>query len=132
MSRPPLGVAPPPIKRPLSLSHTHTSSRRSLSPFRISPWSRISEIHVPGGFSFEKSCCFRCFAGARARSLLGYPNVCVITDATLLCGAGLDGVGPARPDGLHHDLEIGKRSTTPPTSSYSKNVTSQNFPNFVI
>ena len=38
--------------------------------------------------------------------------MCVITDAPLLCGAGLDGAGPAGPDGLHHDLEIGKRSST--------------------
>src|SRR4051812_38117850 len=66
---------------------------------------------------FGRICCFRCFAGARARRLSGYPDVCAITDAPLLCGAGLDGARPAGPDGLHHDLEIGKRSTTSSTST---------------
>ena len=50
-------------------------------------------------------------------------NVCVITDAPLLCGAGLAGAGSegragAGPAGLHHDLEIGKCMTTSTTSSY--------------
>ena len=44
--------------------------------------------------------------------VVGVPDVCAITDAPLLCGAGRDGAGPAGPDGLHHDLEIGKRSVT--------------------
>ena len=49
----------------------------------------------------------------------GYPYVCAITDAPLLCGAGRDGAGPAGPDGLHHDLEIDKRLTTSSTSTTS-------------
>src|SRR3954464_3525724 len=61
----------------------------------------------PVAFS-GRICCFRCFVGARARRLSWYPYVCAITDAPLLCGARLDGAGP---DGLHHDLEIGKRSS---------------------
>ena len=69
--------------------------------------------------SSGRICCFRCFAGARARRLSGYPDVCAITDAPLLCGAGRDGAGPAEPDGLHHDLEIGKRSTTSSMSTTS-------------
>ena len=50
----------------------------------------------------------------------------MITDASLLCGAGLGGAGAgsdgragAGPAGLHHDLEIGKCTTTSTTSSYS-------------
>ena len=55
--------------------------------------------------------------------------MCAITDAPLLCGAGLGGAGLARagsdgragagPAGLHHDLEIGKCTTISTTSSYS-------------
>ena len=51
--------------------------------------------------------------------VVGVPDVCAITDAPLLCGAGLDGAGPAGPDGLHHDLEIDNRSTTSSTSTTS-------------
>ena len=47
--------------------------------------------------------------------------MCAITDAPLLCGAGLDGAGPAGPDGLLLDLEIGKRSTTSCMSTTSLN-----------
>src|SRR3954463_1919637 len=86
----------PPLK-------AHLPAKDLSPPFRISPWSRISEIHVPGGF-FWKDLFIRFFAGARARMLLGYPDVCAITDAPMPCGAGLDGAGPAGPDGLHHDL----------------------------
>src|SRR3954454_1303021 len=78
----------------------------------------MSEIHVLGGF-FWKDFLLHCFPGARARRLSGYPDVCAITDAPLLCGARLDGAGPAGPDGLHHDLEIGKRSSTSSTSTTS-------------
>src|SRR3954465_10051036 len=92
----PWGALRLPIKAPLSSSQSTPPREGSLSPFRISPWSRISEIHVPGGFS-GRICCFRCFTGARARRLSGYPDVCAITDAPLLCGAGRDGAGP---DGL--------------------------------
>src|SRR3954469_16348814 len=72
----------------------------------------------PVAFS-GRICCFHCFAGARARRLSGYPDVCAITDAPLLCGAARDGAGLAGPDGLHHDLEIGKRSTTSSTITTS-------------
>ena len=58
--------------------------------------------------------------------MLGVPDVCAITDAPLLCGAGLGGAGAgsdgragAGPAGLHHDLEIGKCTTTSSTSSIS-------------
>ena len=58
--------------------------------------------------------------------VVGVPDVCAITDAPLLCGAGLGGAGAgsdgragARPAGLHHDLEIRKCTTTSTTSSYS-------------
>src|SRR3954468_3821282 len=66
-----------------------------------------------------KICCFRCFTRAMAQRLSGYPDVCAITDAPLLCGAGLDGAGPAGPDVLHHDLEINNHSTTSSTSTTS-------------
>ena len=56
--------------------------------------------------------------------------MCAITDAPLLCGVGLAGAGsdgrvgagpagPAGPARLHHDLEIGKCTTTSSTSSNS-------------
>ena len=61
--------------------------------------------------------------------VVGVPDVCVITDAPLLCGAGLGGAGlagagsdgraGAGPAGLHHDLEIGKCTTTSSMSSNS-------------
>ena len=47
--------------------------------------------------------------------VVGVPDVCAITDAPLLCGAGLgdagagsDGRAGAGPAGLHRELEIGK------------------------
>src|SRR3954464_810454 len=55
---PPPGVPPPPIKGapPPHLSHA-PPREGSLSPSRIyPPWSRTSEIHVPGGYSARKSC----------------------------------------------------------------------------
>ena len=58
--------------------------------------------------------------------MLGASNVCASTDALLFCGARLGGAGAgsdgragAGPAGLHHDLEIGKCTTTSTTSSYS-------------
>ena len=58
--------------------------------------------------------------------VVGVPDVCAITDAPLLCGAGLGGAGAgsdgragAGPAGLHHDLEIGMCTTTSSTSSIS-------------
>jgi len=65
----------------------------------------------------------------RGTEVVGVPDVCAITDALLLCGAGLGGAGlagagsdgraRAGPARLHHDLEIGKCTTTSTTSSYS-------------
>ena len=49
----PLGAPLSPIKGPLSSSQSTPPREGSLSPFRISPWSRISEIHVPGGFFWK-------------------------------------------------------------------------------
>ena len=47
-------VRPYPYKRSPRPSLSLTPPREgSLSPFRISPWSRISEIHVPGGFFWK-------------------------------------------------------------------------------
>ena len=64
--------------------HSHLLVNDLSTPFRISPFS---EIHVPGGISSRRSCCFRCIAGARRRRLLGASNVCASTDALLICGA---------------------------------------------
>src|SRR3954464_12803758 len=78
----------------------------SLSPSRIyPPWSRTSEIHVPGGYSARKSC-------ASAASLerggggCSVPRTCVRARMRC-CFAAL---------GLPLDLEIGKRSYTSNTS----------------
>src|SRR3954466_3434660 len=50
----PLGVPPSPYKRPPSHPLKAHLLVKDLSPsFRISPWSRISEIHVPGGFFWK-------------------------------------------------------------------------------
>ena len=56
--------------------------------------------------------------------MVGVPDVCAITDTPLLCGAGLAGAGPAGltgagPSRLHHDLEIGKCTTTSSMKSVS-------------
>src|SRR3954471_5282262 len=86
--RPPPWVPPSSYKRspPPHLSLT-PPREGSLSPSRIyPPWSRTSEIHVPGGYSAKKLC-FRCIAGARRRRFLGASNVCASTDALLICGA---------------------------------------------
>ena len=110
----PLGAPLSPIKGPPLLLSKHTSSRRiSLPPLEFPHGRGSARYMFPMDFS-GRICCFRCFAGARARRLSGYPYVCEITDAPLLCGAGLDGAGP---DGLLLDLEIGKRSTTSSTST---------------
>ena len=120
--------SPPPIKGPLSCSQTTPPREGSLSPSSYSPWSRISEIHVPGGFIWKG---FAASAALleRGTEVVGVPDVCAITDAPLLCGAGLggarlagagsDGRVGAGPAGLHHDLEIGKCTTTSSMSSNS-------------
>src|SRR3954465_1272823 len=103
----PLGVPPSFFKRspPPHLSLT-PPREGSLSPSRIyPPWSRTSEIHVPGGFSARKSC-------ASAASLerggggCSVPRTCVRARMHC-CFAAL---------GLPLDLEIGKRSSTSTTS----------------
>ena len=103
----PLGAPPSSYKRspPPHLSLT-PPREGSLSPSRIyPPWSRTSEIHVPGGYSARKSC-------ASAASLerggggCSVPRTCV--RARMRCWfAAL---------GLPLDLEIGKRSSTSTTS----------------
>src|SRR3954470_23791835 len=61
------GLPPSPYKRhPLPRLISHLLAKDLSPPFRIPPWSRISEIHVPSGFS-GRICCFRCFTRARAR-----------------------------------------------------------------
>ena len=46
--------APSPYKRPPSPPlKAHLLVKDLSPPFRISPWSRISEIHVPGGFFWK-------------------------------------------------------------------------------
>src|SRR3954471_24265942 len=102
----PLGCPLSPIKGPLSSSHTTPPREGSLSPSRIyPPWSRTSEIHVPGGYSARKSC-------ASAASLerggggCSVPRTCVRARMRC-CFAAL---------GLPLDLEIGKRSSTSTTS----------------
>src|SRR3954464_1549608 len=50
----PLGVPPSPYKRPPSRPlKAHLLAKDLSPPFRISPWSRISEIYVPGGFFWK-------------------------------------------------------------------------------
>src|SRR3954468_21299021 len=98
----PLG-APSSYKRhPLSYLSPTPPREGSLSLSRIySPWSRTSEIHVPGGYSARKSC-------ASAASLerggggCSVPRTCVRAWMRC-CFAAL---------GLPLDLEIGKRSST--------------------
>ena len=109
MRRPWREGAPPPssYKRPPIPSFILTPPREgSLSPSRIyPPWSRTSEIHVPGGYSARKSC-------ASAASLerggggCSVPRTCVRARMRC-CFAAL---------GLPLDLEIGKRSSTSTTS----------------
>src|SRR3954465_16032074 len=108
----PLGAPLSPIKGPLSSSQSTPPREGSLSPPSEFPHGLGSARYMFLVAFSGRICCFRCFAGARERSLSGYPYVCAITDAPLLCGGGLDGAGPSGPDGIHHDLEIGKRSST--------------------
>src|SRR3954468_10405332 len=74
---------PPPLYKNLLL-HSHTSSRRiSLPPLEFPHGLGSARYMFPVAFS-RRICCFRCFAGARAWRLSGYPDVCAITDAPLL------------------------------------------------
>src|SRR4051812_37018529 len=105
--RPPPWVPPSSYKRhPLSSLSLTPPREGSLSPSRIyPPWSRTSEIHVPGGYLARKSC-------ASAASLeqggggCSVPRTCV-RSWMRCCFAVL---------GLPLDLEIDKRSSTSTTS----------------
>ena len=121
------GATPSSYKRPPSSSFFLTPPcEGSLSSSRIiPPWSRISEIHVPGGFIWKGVAASAALL-ERGTEVVGVPDVCAITDAPLICGARLGGAGAgsdgragAGPAGLHHDLEIGKCTTTSTMSSYS-------------
>ena len=124
------GAPPSSYKRPPSPHFSHTPPcEGSLSPSSIiPPWSQISEIHVPSGFIW-KGVAASVALLERGTEVVGVPDVCAITDAPLLCGAGLggaalagagsDGRVGAGPAGIHHDLEISKCTTTSSTSSNS-------------
>src|SRR3954463_1536565 len=105
--RPPPWVPPSSYRRhPLS-SLSHTPPREgSLSPSRIyPPWSRASEIHVPGGCSARKGCAS---TASLERGGGGCSVSCTCVRARMrCCFAAL---------GLPLDLEIGKRSSTSTTS----------------
>ena len=54
------GGAPLSYKSPPLLPHKAHLLVKDLSPpLDIPPWSRISEIHVPGGLASGRSYCFR-------------------------------------------------------------------------
>src|SRR3954471_16743531 len=97
------GLPPPPIKRsPPLTSHSHLLVKDLSPPLEFPHGLGSGRYMFLVAFS-GRICCFHCFAGARAWRLSGYPDACAITDAPLLCGAGLDDAGPVGPDGLHHD-----------------------------
>ncbi len=99
-------------KRPPSPHFSHTPPcEGSLSLSRIiPPWSRISEIHVPGGFIWKGVAASAALLD-RGTEVVGVPDVCAITDAPLLCGAGLGGAG-AGSDGCC--AGHGERGNPPP------------------
>src|SRR4051812_35016394 len=72
----PLGVPPLPIKGTLSSSHNTPPCEGSLSPFRISPWSWVSEIHVPGGF-FWYDLFLLLLRWSEGAEVVGVPRTCV-------------------------------------------------------
>src|SRR3954463_7746296 len=98
-------ASPLPYKRSPSSHLSHTPPREgSLSPSRIySPWSRTSEIHVPGGYSTRKGCAS---AASLERGGGGCSVSCTCVRAWIFAALGLP-----------LDLEIGKRSSTSTTSS---------------
>src|SRR3954467_13573570 len=105
--RPTPWVPPSSYKRSPSSHLSLTPPREgSLSPSRIyPPWSRTSEIHVPGGYSARKSCAF---AASLEQGGGGCSVSCTCVRARMrCCFAAL---------GLPLDLEIGKRSYTSTTS----------------
>ena len=89
-----VGAPPSSYKRPPPPHFSHTPPcEGSLSPSSIiPPWSRISEIHVPGGFIWKGVAASAALL-ERGTEVVGVPDVCAITDAPLLCGAGLGGAG---------------------------------------
>src|SRR3954469_13714294 len=101
----PHGWAPCPLGAPLSSSQSTPPREGSLSPSRIyPPWSRTSEIHVPGGYSARR--------GYASVALLeqggeGCSVSCTCVRARMgCCFAAL---------GLPLDLEIDKKSSTSTT-----------------
>src|SRR3954471_412026 len=100
------GCPPLPIKGTTSSSQSTPPREGSLSPSRIyPPWSRTSEIHVPGGYSARKSCAS---VASLERGGGGCSVSCTCVQARMhYCFAAL---------GLPLDLEIGKRSSTSTTS----------------
>src|SRR3954465_1842543 len=107
MRRPPPWGPPLSYKRHPSPHFSLTPPREgSLSPSRIyPPWSRTSEIHVPGGYSARKSCAS---AASLERGGGGCSVSCTCVRARMrCCFAAL---------GLPLDLEIDNRSSTSTTS----------------
>src|SRR3954466_10961684 len=102
----PLGASSSYKRHPLSSLSLIPPREGSLSPSRIyPPWSRTSEIHVPGGYSARKGCAS---AASLERGGGGFPVSCMCVRARMrCCFAAL---------GLPLDLEIGKRSSTSTTS----------------
>src|SRR4051812_25854635 len=67
-------AAPLPYIRSPSSHFSLTPPREGyLSPFRISPWSRISEIHVPSGF-FWKDLLLPLLRWSEGAELVGVPG----------------------------------------------------------
>ena len=130
------GAPPSSYKRPPIPSFILTPPcEGSLSPSRIiPPWSRISEIHVPGGISSGRSCCFRWIPHGLGLARYMFP-VAFRLEGVAASAGSLERGGGGCPVawtcvrvrmrcwvaalGLPHDLEIGKCTTTSTTSSYS-------------
>ena len=84
LSRHGRGLPPSPYKRhPLTPLISHLLAKDLSPPLEFPHGLGSARYMFPVAFS-GRICCFRCFAGARARRLSGYPYVCTITDAPLL------------------------------------------------
>ena len=77
----PLGCPPLPYKRPPS---PPLKAHLLVKDLGIFPHGLGSARYMFSVAFSRRIFCFRCFAGARARRLSGYPYVCAITDAPLL------------------------------------------------